>query len=82
MPNKLSVFVTLKLEFEASEQAKCIFNALIADNIKFPTGLKLNMYIKKNVIIIIIQSTSINTLANTLDELLCDINLAKEVTIL
>lgn len=75
----LNFIVDLTLNFSTNRQAKSIHDALVPDNVNFPSGLDVTMVLKDNYIYFKIECNNYNTLINTMDELLNDINLAKNV---
>ncbi len=78
MPD-LNFIVNLTLTFFSNSQAKSIHDALVPDNVNFPSGLDIKMVLKDNYVHFKIGCNNYNTLINTMDELLNDINLAKNV---
>jgi transcription factor Pcc1 len=86
MPNSqplLEVTLIIELRFSKQSETEAILKALIPDNINFPEGLSMDLSSKDNTTIYIkfSSSTEIGTLINTVDEVLQDISLAKEVII-
>ena len=86
MPNSqppLEITAIIELNFSNQSERDAIMKALIPDNVNFPKGLSMDMSSKDNTAIRIIFSscTQIETLINTVDEVLQDISLAKKVII-
>jgi uncharacterized protein YpiB (UPF0302 family) len=86
MPNSqppLELTVIIELNFSNQSKKEAIMKALIPDNVNFPKGLSMDMSSKDNTAICIKFSscTQIETLINTVDEVLQDISLAKKVII-
>jgi uncharacterized protein YpiB (UPF0302 family) len=86
MPNSqplLEIVLVIELKFSKQSETEAILKALIPDNINFPKGLSMDMSSKDNTSIFIkfSSNTEIGTLINTVDEVLQDISLAKEVII-
>lgn len=54
--------------------------ALIPDNINFPKALSMNIFPKGNILVLeVLSKAGINTLLNTVDEVLEHISVAKKV---
>jgi hypothetical protein len=71
---------SIELKFEQSQRIKPIVDALGPDNINFPEGLSLDMKGLDNVLYIEVSSDGkIETLLNTIDEVLEHISLANKV---
>jgi uncharacterized protein YpiB (UPF0302 family) len=86
MPNSqplLEITLIIELTFSKQSETEAILKALAPDNINFPKDLSMEMSSKDNTIIFIkfSSSTEIETLINTVDEVLQDISLAKKVII-
>jgi hypothetical protein len=77
--NKITVYIELDLEDEGKRDA--IMKSLIADNINFPQGLEMQMHsLSENILSIEIRSDgSIETISNTIDEVLSHISIGKMV---
>jgi hypothetical protein len=55
-------------------------NALIPDNVNFPKGLSMKIFLQDNTLVLDASSkTGIKTLLNTIDEVLEHISIAKKV---
>jgi uncharacterized protein YpiB (UPF0302 family) len=86
MPNSqplLEITLIIELTFSKQSETEAILKALAPDNINFPKDLSMEMRSKDNTTIFIkfSSSTEIETLINTVDEVLQDISLAKKVII-
>jgi uncharacterized protein YpiB (UPF0302 family) len=86
MPNSqplLEITLIIELTFSKQSETEAILKALAPDNINFPKDLSMEMSSKDNTTIFIrfSSSTEIETLINTVDEVLQDISLAKKVII-
>ncbi|HKG41854.1 MAG TPA: KEOPS complex subunit Pcc1 [Nitrososphaeraceae archaeon] len=84
MPNSqplLEITAIIELNFSNQSEQEAIMKALIPDNINFPKGLSMDMSSKDNTALCIKFSsrTQIETLINTVDEVLQDVSLAKKV---
>ena len=79
----MQVKVTLIIEIKFSKKAEmnAIMKALIPDNINFPKGLSMQMFSKGNNILLLefFCDDGIETLLNTIDEVLDHISIAKKV---
>jgi hypothetical protein len=77
--DKITVYIELDLEDEGKRDA--IMKSLIADNIKFPQGLEMHMHsLPENILSIEFDSDgSIETVSNTVDEVLSHISIGKMV---
>ena len=78
MPNSqppLEITAIIELNFSNQSEKEAIMKALIPDNVNFPKGLSMDMSSKDNTAIRIKFSscTQIETLINTVDEVLQDI---------
>jgi uncharacterized protein YpiB (UPF0302 family) len=86
MPNSqplLEITLIIELTFSKQSEIEAILKALAPDNINFPKDLSMEMSAKDNTTIFIkfSSSTEIETLINTVDEVLQDVSLAKKVII-
>ena len=69
----------LELQFSSPKERKSIMKALQPDNINFPHGLVLEMHDNDEHLEIEIESSKIETVTNTIDEILQHISIAREV---
>jgi hypothetical protein len=76
---KITIDIELDLEDEGKRDA--IMKSLIADNINFPQGLEMRMHSLSENMLLIEFSTegSIETVSNTVDEVLSHISIGKMV---
>ena len=79
MQNKVTSVIEIKFSKEAEMNA--IMKALIPDNINFPKGLSMQMFSKGNNTLLLefFSNVEIETLLNTIDEVLDHISIAKKV---
>ncbi|MGH9978981.1 MAG: hypothetical protein ACRD8Z_24595 [Nitrososphaeraceae archaeon] len=79
LANKITIYIELDLEDEGKRDA--IMKSLIADNINFPQGLEMQMHsLSENILSIEFSSDgSIETISNTVDEVLSHISIGKMV---
>ncbi|MGI0043461.1 MAG: hypothetical protein ACRD47_07100 [Nitrososphaeraceae archaeon] len=77
--NKITIDIELDLEDEGKRDA--IMKSLVADNINFPQGLEMHMHSLSESMLLIEFSTegSIETVSNTVDEVLSHISIGKMV---
>jgi hypothetical protein len=77
--DKITIYIELNLEDEGKRDA--IMKSLIADNINFPQGLEMQMHsLSENILSIEFYSNgSIETISNTVDEVLSHISIGKMV---
>ena len=83
MPNSklpLEIIIIIEMRFSKKSEAHAIMKALIPDNVNFPKGLSMDMSSKKNTLLIEFScTTGLETLVNTIDEVLDHVLLAKKV---
>jgi hypothetical protein len=77
----LDVAVSVEICFSSSAEAEATVKALIPDNVNFPKGLSMEMFSNNNNTLLIkfFCNIKIETLINTVDEVLNLISLAKKV---
>jgi hypothetical protein len=77
--NKITIDIELDLENEGKRDA--IMKSLVADNIHFPQGLEMHMHpLSQNMLLIQFSTEgSIETVSNTVDEVLSHISIGKMV---
>lgn len=78
--DKITIYIELDLEDEGKRDA--IMKSLIADNINFPKGLKMQMHpISRNALSIEFHSDdgSVDTISSTMDEVMSHISIGKMV---
>ena len=74
---KISVYI--EVEFSKVTERDSILNTLLPDNINFPNDFSMEMSVNNKSLIINTSSTKIDTMINTIDEILRHIHLAKKV---
>ena len=74
---KISVYI--EVEFSKVTERDSILNTLLPDNINFPDNFSMEMSVNNKSLIINTSSTKIDTMINTIDEILRHIHLAKKV---
>jgi hypothetical protein len=77
--DKITIYIELDLEDESKRDA--IMKSLVADNVNFPKGLEMRLHSpSKNILSIEFKSSgAIETVSNTIDELLSHISIGKSV---
>jgi tRNA threonylcarbamoyladenosine modification (KEOPS) complex Pcc1 subunit len=74
---KISIYI--EVEFSKVTERDSILNTLLPDNINFPDDFSMEMSVNNRSLIINTSSTKIDTMINTIDEILRHIHLAKKV---
>lgn len=72
----------MHVEIRLSQESElhAIMKALIPDNINFPKALSMKIFPKGNILVLeVLSKAGINTLLNTVDEVLEHISVAKKV---
>ena len=71
----------IEIKFSKKAEMNAIMKALIPDNINFPKGLSMRMFSTDNNILLLelFCNVGIETLLNTIDEILDHISIAKKV---
>ena len=79
MQNKVTSVIEIK--FSKKAEMNAVMKALIPDNINFPKGLSMRMFSTDNNILLLelFCNVGIETLLNTIDEILDHISIAKKV---
>jgi hypothetical protein len=76
----LRVITTIEIKFLDKFEMNAIMKALTPDNINFPKGLSMQSFSKDNTLFFkFFCNTEVETLINTVDEVLSHISLAKKV---
>ena len=78
---QIKVTLVIEIRFSKKDEMNAIMKALIPDNINFPKGLSMQMFSKGNNILLLefFCNVEIETLLNTIDEVLDHISIAKKV---
>jgi hypothetical protein len=81
LADHLNIAVGVEIPFSNSTQAKAAMKALIPDNVNFPKGLSVKMFLRGSTLAIQLTGKNIPTatLLSTLDEILEHISVAKKV---
>ena len=82
----LNVNATIEIKCQDEKESKVIYDSLLPDNKNFPKNLEMDMQTKESLFALrlkcisnIENGESINTLSNTLDEILEHIGIIKNV---
>jgi tRNA threonylcarbamoyladenosine modification (KEOPS) complex Pcc1 subunit len=73
------ISVNIEIEFAKVKERDAILNTLLPDNINFPDELSMEMSVNNKSLMIKTSSTKIDTMINTINEVLHHISLAKKV---
>ena len=73
------ILVNIEIEFTEVKERDAILNTLLPDNINFPKELSMEISINNKSLMINTSSTKIDTMINTINEILYHISLAKQV---
>ena len=73
------ISINIEIEFAKENERDAILNTLLPDNINFPKELSMEMSINNESLMINTSSTKIDTMINTINEILYHISLAKQV---
>ena len=73
------ISVNIEIEFAKVKERDAILNTLLPDNINFPDELSMEMSVNNKSLMIKTSSTKIDTMINTINEMLHHISLAKKV---
>jgi hypothetical protein len=73
------ILVNIEIEFAKVKERDAILDTLLPDNINFPNELSMEMSVNNKSLMINTSSTKIDTMINTIDEILHHISLAKKV---
>lgn len=76
-----NISISVNIEFATSSRTKATLKALIPDNVNFPEGLSLEMFAKGSTLFVEVRAKSVpvETILNTLDEILGHISLCQKV---
>jgi tRNA threonylcarbamoyladenosine modification (KEOPS) complex Pcc1 subunit len=73
------ILVNIEIEFAEVKERDAILNTLLPDNINFPKELSMEMSINNKSLMINTSSTKIDTMINTINEILYHVSLATQV---
>ena len=76
----LEITALIELNFSNKSELNAVMSALLPDNINFPKGLTMKMFSNNNTLYLdFLCHNGIRTLANTVDEILEHISIAKKL---
>ena len=74
------VRVHVEIRLSGKSELRAIMKALMPDNVNFPKGLSMEIFSRDNTLVLeFLSKTGINTLLNTIDEVLEHISIARKV---
>ncbi|MGA7542261.1 MAG: KEOPS complex subunit Pcc1 [Nitrososphaeraceae archaeon] len=80
LPQPVEVKVHIEIRLSGKSELRAITSALIPDNVNFPKGLSMKMTSRDNILVLeFLSKKGINTLLNTIDEVLEHISVARKV---
>jgi hypothetical protein len=76
----LKIITIIEIKFQKKYEMNAIMKALIPDNVNFPKGLSMQLFSKGNTLFFeFFCNVKIETLINTIDEVLSHISVVKKV---
>lgn len=76
----LKIITIIEIKFQKKSEMNAIMKALIPDNVNFPKGLSMQLFSKGNTLFFeFFCNVKIETLINTIDEVLSHISIIKKV---
>lgn len=79
-PQAAKIRVHVEIRFSGKSELRAIMKALMPDNVNFPKGLSMKIFSRDNTLVLeFLSKTGINTLLNTIDEVLEHISIARKV---
>jgi hypothetical protein len=80
LPKLIEVKVHTEIRLSGKSELRAILSALVPDNVNFPRGLSMKMSSRDNTLVLeFLSKVGINTLLNTVDEVLEHISIARKV---
>ena len=80
LPQPVEVKVYIEIRLSGKSELRAIMSALTPDNVNFPKGLSMKMSSRDNILVLeFLSKKGINTLLNTIDEVLEHISIARKV---
>jgi len=80
LPQPVEVKVHIEIRLSGKSELRAITSALMPDNVNFPKGLSMKMSSRDNILVLeFLSKKGINTLLNTIDEVLEHISVARKV---
>lgn len=81
-PIPLDISALIQVSFVKKDQMHSVLKSLTADNVRFPPGLSMEMFVEeseRNIVICFHCAIGFETLINTVDEVLEHISVASKV---
>jgi hypothetical protein len=76
----LKIITIIEIKFQKKSEMNAVMKALIPDNVNFPKGLSMQLFSKGNTLFFeFFCNVKIETLINTIDEVLSHISVVKKV---
>ena len=80
LPKPVEVKVRIEIMLSGKAELRAIMSALVPDNVNFPKGLSMKMSSRDNILVLeFLSKAGINTLLNTVDEVLEHMSIARKV---
>jgi hypothetical protein len=80
LPKPVEVKVRIEIGLSGKSELLAIMSALAPDNVNFPKGLSMKMSSRDNILVLeFLSKAGINTLLNTVDEVLEHMSIARKV---
>lgn len=74
------VRIQVEIRLSGKSELRAIMKALMPDNVNFPKGLSMEIFSRDNTLVLeLLSKIGINTLLNTIDEVLEHISIARKV---
>jgi hypothetical protein len=79
-PQAAKIRVHVEIRLSGKSELRAIMKALMPDNVNFPKGLSMKIFSQNNTLVLeLLSKIGINTLLNTIDEILEHISIARKV---
>ncbi|HEY6404913.1 MAG TPA: hypothetical protein VIX38_02415 [Nitrososphaeraceae archaeon] len=80
LPKPVEIKVRIEIGLSGNSELRAIMSALVPDNVNFPKGLSMKMSSRDNILVLeFLSKAGINTLLNTVDEVLEHISIGRKV---
>jgi hypothetical protein len=79
-PQAAKIRIQVEIRLSGKSELRAIMKALMPDNVNFPKGLSMEIFSRDNTLVLeLLSKIGINTLLNTIDEVLEHISIARKV---
>ncbi|HEU4824470.1 MAG TPA: KEOPS complex subunit Pcc1 [Nitrososphaeraceae archaeon] len=79
-PQAAKIRIQVEIRLSGKSELRAIMKALMPDNVNFPKGLSMEIISRDNTLVLeLLSKIGINTLLNTIDEVLEHISIARKV---